>query len=51
MDVHLDLNMTMIRPLDGLQQSNGRFTNLCVFWKHSLCLHVCRYDMNPCGIS
>ena len=21
MDVHLDLNMTMIRPLDGLQQS------------------------------
>ena len=22
MDVHLDLNMTMIRPLDGLQQSD-----------------------------
>ena len=21
MDVHLDLNMTMIRPLDGLQQA------------------------------
>ena len=30
---------------------NARFKNLCVIWKHILCLCVCRYDMNPCGIS
>ena len=28
MDVHLDLNMTIIRPLDGLQQARKEFGNI-----------------------
>ena len=39
MDVHLDLNMTMIRPLDGLQQSEyptGVWGYLPRAWRNAL---------------
>ena len=38
MDVHLDLNMTMIRPLDGLQQSEylQEFGDIYRRWRNAL---------------
>ena len=60
MDVHLDLRMTMIRPLDGLQQveylkvlgyletpGEGRYVD--IFWSPGCLLELCRKKVISVG--